>query len=232
MILMKKAIKIILPSVIIIGIILYSLFINGLLVTDYSAILGESNRLIWQGRTYWSASYKGYEVGRIIAKGEPNLVLHQIKNDPNHNYLFSSGFRDSVLYMAEDYEPETNIGGEVRLAVWGNSEIKDADFLKAIAEIERQKTSTFKYETDIIDEKVAGEQYMDKLYLAYEKSPMADVYVGYLGRINGKWAITTHIPNHTYYEDGEINTKRHTVECYIIPEKYHAMLDMFGKEYF
>lgn len=224
---MKKAIIIILSVLLILCPIFYFLYIKGFFVTDYSAKLGESNRLLWQGRTYWGTSNcYGYDIGRLIVKGEPNLKLYEIENDPEHNYFFSSGFRDSELYRAEDYDPEINKGGKVRLAVWGGNIIQDFEFLKAITEIEAKKKTNLTIETDAIGEKIPNKQEMFELHLAYEKSPAADIKAGYLGKINGRWAITTNIPNHQYYdyEDGEIHNKRHIVECYLIPEKYHDLL--------
>ena len=50
---------------------------------------------------------------------------------------------------------------------------------------------------------------MKKLYFAYEDCPVATVYKGYLGKINGQWAITT---------DGG---------CYSIPDKYSKILEKY-----
>lgn len=225
---MKKVIIIIVSVLLILCPILY---INGFFVTDYSARLGESNRLLWQGRTYWGTEYYyGYDIGRLIVKGEPNLKLYEIKNDPEHNYFFQSGFRDSELYVAEDYDPEINKIGKVRLAVWDRNVIDDFEFLKAITEIEAEKKTNFSIQTDAIGEKIPNKQHMFILQLAYEKSPATDIYAGFLGKINGRWAITTHIPKHQYYEDGEIHNVRHTVECYLIPEKYHDTLQKISDQ--
>ena len=110
------------------------------------------------------------------------------------------------LYVSDDYTIPTD--GEITTICWNREYIEDKEFIKAMSEIDAAKTTSFAYETERIFELTENPR-MKKLYFAYEDCPVATVYKGYLGKINGQWAITT---------DGG---------CYSIPDKSSKILEKY-----
>ena len=66
---------------------------------------------------------------------------------------------------------------------------------------------------------------MKSIYFAYEDCPIATEYKGYLGKINGKWAITTYISSDQRHPNG--SPKPYLVGCYSIPEEYTSTLEKY-----
>lgn len=186
--------------------ILTLLWHAGVFVTDRSAVV-YAEGMVWKGQDYSRISGE-YTEGRTIAKSEDGgWRIKEIEEDPSHTFVVARSFLDQYLYVSDDYTVPTS--GKITKICWNREYIEDEEFIKALSEIDAAKTTSFAYETETIFE-LKDHQRMKKLYFAYEGCPVATVYKGYLGKINGKWAITT---------DGG---------CYSIPDQYSTIL----KKYF
>lgn len=191
-------------SVTVIG-ILVLLWRAGVFVTDRSAIV-YAEGMTWKGQDY-SRVGGDYTEGRTIAKSEDgSWDINEVKEDPSHTFVVARSFLDDFLYVSDAYTIPTS--GEITKICWNREYIEDKEFIKALSEIDAAKTTSFAYNTETIFE-LKDNQRMKKLYFAYEGCPVATVYKGYLGKINGKWAITT---------DGG---------CYSIPDKYSQVLEKY-----
>ncbi len=194
---------------------------SGVLVFDHSAKFGLES-LVWNDRIYKSASGE-YTEGRTIAKTEDRKWdINEVKEDPSHKFVVVRSFLDEYLYVAEDYVIPTS--GRITTVSWAGTYISDEVFLKTISEIEAEKTTSFDYETEAIFA-LNENQRMKRIYLAFEGCPITTEYRGYLGKINGKWVMTTYISEDQRNEDG--SPKKHSVGCYLIPEKYHDVLQVY-----
>lgn len=194
---------------------------SGVIVTDRSAIVGIEG-MIWNGKGYSTVSGQ-YTEGRTIAKSaDGSWDINEVKEDPSHNFVVVRSFLDQRLYVADDYIIPTS--GEITKVYWNGAYIENEDFLKAMSEIDATKTTSFDYETDAIFS-LTDNQHMKILYVAYENCPVATVYKGYLGKINGNWTITTLVSDDQRNEDG--SPKPYTVGCYSIPDKYTDILEAF-----
>lgn len=194
---------------------------SGTFVTDRSAKIGVE-RMIWKGKSYSTTSGK-YTEGRTIAKSQDgSWKINEVNEDPSHTFVVARSFLDQYLYVSDDYTVPTS--GEITQVYWNGGYIKDKDFLDALAEIDVAKTTSFDYQTEglfILNDN----QYMKSLYVAYENCPIATVNMGWLGKINGEWVITTYISSDQNNEDG--SPKPYTVGCYYIPDKYAQVLEKY-----
>ncbi len=206
--------------VIVIGII-GLLWYNGAFITDRSAKVGNEG-MIWNNKSYSTINGE-YTEERTIAKSEDgSWKINEVKEDPSHTFVVARSFLDNYLYVSDDYVVPTS--GEITKVCWAGDYIEDKEFIKAVTEIDTIKTTTFDYETEAIF-MLNDIQRMKRLYFAYEDCPIATVYKGYLGKINGNWVITTNISSDQYNEDG--SPKLHTVGCYSIPDKYSQVLEKY-----
>ena len=186
-------------------VILLLLWRMGVFVTDRSAAV-YIEHMTWKGQSYSQISGH-YTEGRTIAKSEDgSWKINEVKEDPSHTFVVARSFLDDRLYVSDDYTIPTD--GEITTICWNREYIEDKEFIKALSEIDAAKTTSFAYETERIFE-LTENQRMKELYFAYEDCPVATVYKGYLGKINGQWAITT---------DGG---------CYSIPDKYSKILEKY-----
>ena len=200
--------------------ILFLLWSTGVIVTDYSVRVGVEG-MTWNGRSYSSVPGQ-YSEGKRIAKSKNGWNLNEVKEDPSHTFVVVRSFLDQSLYVANDYIiPQS---GKVTKAYWNRKYIADKDFLEAINEIDTAKTTTFEYETEGIF-MLTDYQNMRELYFAYEDCPVATVHKGYMGKVNGKWVITTHISSDRTNADG--SPKPYTVSCYEIPQEYTSILEKY-----
>lgn len=190
--------------VIVIG-VLALLWHRGVFVTDRSAaVYAES--MEWKGQDYSQISGE-YTEGRTIAKSEDgSWKINEVKEDPSHTFVVARSFLDQYLYVSDDYTIPTS--GKITKICWNREYIEDEEFIKALSEIDAAKTTSFAYSTETIYE-LKDNQRMKKLYFSYEGCPVATVYKGYLGKINGEWAITT---------DGG---------CYLIPDTHSQILEKY-----
>lgn len=178
---------------------------SGVFVFDRSAIVHVEG-MVWKGQDYSRISGE-YTEGRTIAKSEDgSWKINEVKEDPSHTFVVARSFLDQYLYVSDAYTIPTS--GEITKICWNREYIEDKEFIKALSEIDAAKTTSFAYNTEAIFV-LKDNQRMKKLYFAYEGCPVATVYKGYLGKINGKWAITT---------DGG---------CYSIPDKYSQVLEKY-----
>lgn len=217
---MKKKIAIPVCVIAVIGLFL-SLWYCGVFVTDRSAKFGVGG-LTWNGKSYSPAS-GDYTEGRTIAKTEDgSWDINEVKEDPSYTFVVVRSFLDQRLFVADDYDIPTS--GEVTKASWNGKTITDPEFLSAVSEIEAEKTASFSYETEGIF-MLTDTQKMRALYFAYEDCPVATQYKGYLGKVGGKWAITTDISSDQRNDDG--SPKPYTVSCYSIPDQYASILEQY-----
>ena len=72
-------------------------------------------------------------------------------------------------------------------------------------------------------------QFMEELYYAYENCPVATNFMGYMGKVNGEWVITTEISQDTRNEDG--SAKLYPVSCYRIPSQYWDVLSEYFEHF-
>lgn len=206
--------------VIVIGIFVL-LWNSGVFVFDRSAIV-HIEGMSWKGQDY---SHIGgeYTEGRTIAKSEDgSWKINEVKEDPSHTFVVARSFLDQYLYVSDNYTVPTN--GKITRICWNGEYINDKDFIEALTEIDIAKTTSFDYETEaifILDDS----QRMKQLYFAYENCPVATVNKGWLGKINGRWAITTYIFSGQNKEGGSPMT--YTVGCYSIPDKYSKILEKY-----
>lgn len=99
---------------------------------------------------------------------------------------------------------------------WNGTYITEDSFVNAVSKIEAEKITSFTYETDGIFQ-LTENQHMRSLYFAYENCPVATNFIGYMGKVNGEWVITTDISQERN-EDGSPKTS--LVSCYVIPNEY------------
>jgi len=200
--------------------ILWGLVSSGIVIFDHSAVVTFEG-VNWNGKTYYPTSGR-YDFGKRIAKSENGWNIYEVKGDSERRFIIASSFIDSKLYVSEDYDVPGS--GEVTKAEWGGRYVRDKEFKRAVTEILSKKTTTFKYRTEAIFVHNYT-QHMDELWVAYGDCPIATVQRGYLGKINGKWMITTYISPDQRNEDG--SWKVHDVECYEIPAEYHEILERY-----
>ena len=204
--------------IIIIG-ILSLLWYSGVFITDRSAKVGFEG-MVWNGKNYSTISGE-YTEGRTIAKSEDgSWDINEIKEDPSHKFVVARSFLDQYLYVSDDYTIPKS--GKITKVCWNGKYIQNKDFLKAMAEIDAAKTATFDYETEGIF-MLTENQHMRRLYFAYDECPIATEYKGYMGKVNGKWVITTYISSDQNNPDG--SPKPYSVTCYSIPDKFFNILE-------
>ncbi len=222
---MKKHHKILLVSLLVLvvaGAGVFVLYKADAFVFDYSAEFFSSERMIWDGKEY-SAISGDYTEGRTIARDKNgNLHINTVEQDPSHTFVAVRSFLDNYLMVADDYAvPEA---GELTTVSWNGEYITDTEFLNALAKIEDEKQTSFTFETEGIF-RWTENQRMRRLYFAYENCPVATNFKGYMGKVNGKWVITTYISQDVVNEDG--SPKPYSVGCYEIPEEYWDILSKY-----
>ncbi|MGN0172609.1 MAG: hypothetical protein ACI39E_07480 [Acutalibacteraceae bacterium] len=180
--------------------------------------------MIWNGACYSLVS-GDYTEGQIIAKSEDGAWnIKEVKEDPTHTFLVARSFLDQYLYVSDEYAVPAS--GEITAVCWGGKYIQDTAFLQRIAKIESEKTASFTYQTEGIF-MLTEHQHMKRLYYAYEDCPVATEYKGYMGKVEGKWVITTYISSDQKNKDG--SPKPYYVSCYAIPDEYVQILERYFK---
>ena len=189
---------------------------SGFIVFDNSAIV-YAEILTWNEKNYVPTGGE-YTEGRTIAKSKDGWNINEAEEDPSHTFIVARSFIDQYLYVADDYTIPTS--GEITKICWADEYIEDKEFLKALSEIDAVKTVSFDYETEALF-MLTDTQRMKPIYFAYENCPIATEYKGYLGKINGKWAITAE------RKDGESSPNPNAVSCYAIPDEYSEILEKY-----
>ncbi len=198
-----------------------SLCCGGIIVFDRTAKVGIEGTL-WNGKHFISLSAGCYETGRRISKEEPGrngFDIYEVKGDPSHSFIVAKGsWTDARLYADENYQiPDS---GKITKVCWNKSCIEDADFLKAINEIEAIMTTSFEYEVTALWS--LGD--IETVFFAYEQCPIATEYKGYMGKLDGKWVITTHVPSPSERVDEKGKEKPYKVGFFSIPDEYADVL--------
>lgn len=202
-----------------------ALFGSGILVLDYSVKdNGVENGIEWKNTNYVQCSGR-YSEGKTLAKtSDGRTRLDVVKEDPSHTFVVMRSFLDNFLYVRKDYViPQS---GKITAVYWNSKTITDTGLCQSVQEIHANNTGdTFSFETDAIFA-LTKSQRMKELWVSYENCPVCTNSIGYMGTVNGKWAITVNIPDDTRNEDG--SWKTYTVTCREIPDKYIPEL----KKYF
>ena len=217
---MKRRIKFIL-SLLLIFLLVMIVFILWKIICIPSVEV-TSNHVVWDEKEYYPA-YGVYTEGKTIAKGkEADWKINSVKEDPSHTFIVARSFLDQYLLVSSDYVIPTE--GRVTIIAWNGKYITDEMFINTMTNIEKEKTTTFTYETDGIFQ-LTDFQQMRELYFAYEDCPVATEFKGYMGKVNGEWVITIYISNDTVNPDG--SPKKYTVNCYKIPKEYGDILSQY-----
>ena len=206
------------------AIIFTSLNLCGIIFTDRSAVRS-GGYIYWQGREYMPCS-GDYDVGRRIATTtDGKWDISMVKQDKGLTFIEVRSFLDNYLYVDTSYQIATE--GKLTAVSWKGNYIYDEEFLTAMSHIASDRKDDFTNTTDGIYA-LNDTQKMGELYFAYEGCPVATLYNGYMGKIDGKLCITTYIaPDHT---DENGAPKEHEVRCYIIPEEYEDIIEKYFKQ--
>lgn len=191
----------------------YWLLFDGAIVFDHSGIR-YADSFQWRGNHYVLASGR-YHEGKTIAKTDAGDQINEVEGDKSHTFLVLRDFLDDDLYVREDYEIPTS--GEITKVYWAHA-VQDESFCDVLTQILSNAKTDLQYETDAPYSHENGRE-MDQLYVGYDYCPIATENLGYLGKINGAWYITTDIEEK---EDGQ-----YLVSCYQIPSKYVSLLQSF-----
>lgn len=203
--------------------LLFFLLVSGIIVLDHSAVRrGEG--IFWCDTLYVPA-YGEYSEGKTLAKTKDGWRVNAVEEDPGRTFVVLRSFLDQYLLVREDYEiPDS---GEVTAAAWGREFISDNAFLDAVNAILLNATADFEIMTEGIYQLKDG-QAMRLLVLAYEDCPIPTEVMGYLGKIGGRWCITTYIASDRHNPDG--SPKEYLVRLHTIAEEYHPILTKYFKE--
>lgn len=201
--------------------ILVLLWNSGVFVFDHTAKVGFEG-MVWNNKNYSTISGE-YTEGRTIAKSDDGgWKINEVKEDPSHTFIVARSFFDQYLYVSDDYTVPTS--GKVTKVCWNGEYIENKEFIQALTKIDSAKTTSFDYETEAIFI-LNDNQRMKQLYFAYENCPVATVSKGWLGKINGKWVITTYISSDQNNKDG--SPRPYMVGCFSIPDKYSQILEKY-----
>ncbi len=178
----------------------------------------------WNGREYSNLGGE-YTEGKTIAWSKDlSWVINEVVEDPSHTFIVARRFLDDALLVSDDYIVPRQ--GKLTTVSWNGNYITDPLFLDTILKLESEKTTSFSYLTDNIydfDENVR----LRDLYFAYENCPVTTNFIGYMGKVDGEWAITTYVSEDTRKPNGA--PKPYLVSCYKIPEEYWEILSEYYK---
>ncbi len=187
------------------------LFSSGIIVLDRSAVrVGEGVR--WNGSLY--LPYSGdYTEGKTIAKTKDGWNINEVKEDKSHRFIVLRSFIDQYPLVREDYEIPKS--GKITCTSWYGNFINDEEFCAAVESIVSARKTDFTYESEAIFELKNG-QHMRSLYCGFEGCPLPTEFIGYMGKVNGTWYITTEDP-----------FESKTISCYTIPNEYFEILEKY-----
>ena len=214
----KKSIVIITCAILLVFVIIFSLLLStGTIVLDQSAeVRGES--LFFKGQEYILTDGT-YSEGKKIAKTKDGRDINEVREDDTHTFIVLRSFLDESLYVKKDFHIPTK--GEITKINWGTETITDSEFCNMMEVLLDSAVTDFTYETDAIYA-LKDNQEMRPVDIAYEGCPVTTEFKGYLGKIDGKFYITTQISEDQTNEDG--SPKSYTVFCYTIPSEYYSVL--------
>ena len=208
------------------AIIFTSLNLCGIIVSDHSAVeMGQY--IYWQGREYMPCS-GDYDVGRRVATTtDGRWDISTVKQDKSLTFIEVRSFLDNYLYVDTSYPIATE--GKLTSVSWKGNYIYDEEFLDAMSHIAADRKDDFTTTTDGIYA-LSDTQKMGQLFFAYEGCPVATLYNGYMGKMDGKLCITTYISSDT--NDENHAPKEHEVRCYIIPDEYADIIEKYFEKIF
>lgn len=189
-------------------------------VTDRTAVYGDG--LHWNGAKYIEISGR-YSEGKTLAlTTDGSWEINAVKEDNTHTFVVLRSFLDDYLYVREDYAIPTD--GNITAVYWWGKSITDPLFCQAIGDIYAENGDAFEYETEGIF-MLTDTQHMRDVYLAYEGCPIGTSYIGYLGKINDKWAMTVYISPDNTNANG--SPKPYKVICKTVADKYDEILSKY-----
>ncbi|MGL4331620.1 MAG: hypothetical protein ACRCSR_02285 [Bacteroidales bacterium] len=193
---------------------------KGVIVFDHSG--EQRGEGVYWNNTFYIPCSGEYTEGKTIAKTNDGFSINQVEEDTTHTFIVLRNFLDQYLLVREDYEIPTT--GKISTVFWNGELITDKAFFTALSEIIKTATTDFTYKTDGIF-KLKDNQKMRILYVGYDDCPVATSYIGYMGKVNGTWYITTGISDDQHNDDGY--SKLYKISCYTIPNKYIKILDKY-----
>lgn len=214
-------IKLLKFGAIFVAIVLFiALLINeGVIVFDHS---GErmGGGVYWNNVRYIQCGGE-YTEGKTIARTKDGFMINRVEEDTTHTFIVLRDFLDQFLLVREDYEIPTT--GKTTKVSWNGKLITNDAFITALSEIIENSTTDFEYETEGIF-RLTDNQKMRMLYVGYGDCPITTSSMGYMGKVNDTWYITTEIGD-SYSDDGYLKSCK--VSCYTIPDKYIEILEKY-----
>ena len=193
------------------------LIINGTIVLDHSAKQGFEHSVTWKGKTYVQKYYRHSGEGKTLARTDRGFDLNEVEDDPNHDFLVVRSFLDQYNLVNEDYVIPTS--GEVTCVFWDHQKFTDKPLTDVISKIINNKKLDFSYSSDGLFLLKDGQE-LDSLNVGYNGCPVGTEYIGYIGKLNGKWVLCFNVKN-------DENTRKSTCDCYEIPEADYKVLEEY-----
>ncbi len=199
--------------------LLNKMIYNGCFIFDRSATAGAES-LEWNNVIYrpCDGAYTGE--GRVLAKTVDGRKIKAVEEDDTHSFVVVRSFTDQQMFVREDYDiPES---GKVTSICWKRNWIDDAELCAAIEDILSSGGETFELRTQGIFMRTEVQR-LGSVYLAYEGCPVTTEYKGYMGKLEGRWVITTDISD-PYYAEGK---RWYDVEYRVVDEQFASVLEPY-----
>lgn len=175
------------------------------------------DHLYWKDNEYiTSEGY--YKEGRKIARGE-DFSLYSV-GDLSDTFVVYRSFLDNYLYVKKDFKIPTE--GEITKLSWKGEFFNNKNLCNTIQKL-LENTKNLKvsiYESPNQISVLKPDFEMGQLHVAYENTYIPTEYKGYIGILNGNWAITTNIERKVHNGIGF-----YKVSYVIIPEEYIDILN-------
>lgn len=169
----------------------------------------------WKDSIYTITQGK-YRERKKIAKGD-GFSLFSVE-DPTETFIAYRSFLDNALYVKEDFKIPKE--GEITKVCWGYEFFANKDLCDTVSKVleESKNLEINTYESEDHISRLKSGLVMRTLYVAYEGTYIPTEFEGWIGIINGKWAITTNVEH-------EIKDKiLYKISYILIPEKYISIL--------
>lgn len=224
---MKKHIWLIIIAVVLLFIIGATVYIGSLGVKDHSARYsgigynGPSD-ILWSGKTYKHCGFDhdiAFSTGKAVADfGNDYEVIREIKNDPEHNYIIVTSFRERDLYVSSDYTPpeDGNVTGIYIDKIKRNND-KLLEALEKIYSTERDEFFLYEVQDSFYRDKKIK---VKKVHFVYDDCPVATGYKGYLGKVDGVWCFIDDFPGYRAFQ-------KEIIPCFEIDEEFIPVLEKY-----
>ena len=187
-----------------------------LFVSDDFTYKSGPGELFWNDTRY--VEIAGVETGptkRVLARKPNQTAVIELTEDPSLTFLMVRHAGDTHYVVREDYVVPTE--GEITAFLWGARYVTDETACNAMQEMRESldTMSTFYHETDNLYALEGDAQTLKRVYLAYEGCPVTTDFVGFVGKVDGKFVYAEKPQQsvHTYQSDPPV-----TVKCYEIPQ--------------